>query len=69
MTYKPYDCERCKWDCYPYCICPELRAAQVKVLQQVIDIAELTFRSDVINPVRDVVEPMLALLQQTEVSE
>lgn len=41
------------------CICPELRACEQRVLDKIIKHAELTFRSDIINPVRDVIEPLL----------
>lgn len=41
------------------CICPELRACEQRMLRDVAQKAELTFRSDIINPVRDIVEPLL----------
>lgn len=40
-------------------ICSLLRACEQRVLNKVIERAELTFRSDIINPVRDIIEPML----------
>lgn len=41
------------------CLCHELRACEERILRVVILKAELTFRSDIINPVRDIVEPLM----------
>lgn len=49
----------CNEDCTADCICDRLGDCEQRVLHSVIQRAELTFRSDTINPVRDVVEPML----------
>lgn len=36
-----------------------MKTMEQRILSEVIERAELTFRSDIINPVRDIIEPML----------